>query len=128
VFNADPNYYEIHFSATGTTAYQSYSAADQARTKYKSESALEVEDASFIALRSLNIGYTIPKKILDKWKISNIRFYLSAANLWYHFAKGYTSFNPEGVNEYTDDPLRSGYQRGAAPVTRTIAFGINMEF
>ncbi|MFT3824900.1 MAG: TonB-dependent receptor [Chitinophagaceae bacterium] len=128
VFNADPNYYEVHFSATGTSAYQAYSAADQARTKYKSESALEVEDASFIALRNLNVGYTLPRTMLSKWKISSLRFYVSTANLWYKFAKSYTSFNPEGVNEYTDDPLRYGYQRGAAPVTRTVAFGINAEF
>lgn len=128
VFNADPNYYEVHFSATGTSAYQAYPAADQARTKYKSESALEVEDASFVALRNLNIGYTFPAKILRSWKLSTLRIYASAANLWYHFASNYTSFNPEGVNEFTDDPLRFGYQRGAAPVTRTITFGLNVDF
>jgi hypothetical protein len=43
-------------------------------------------------------------------------------------AKDYTSYNPEGVNVFTSNPLQYGYQRGAAPVIRTIAFGINAEF
>ena len=61
-------------------------------------------------------------------KASNLRLYVSAANLWYKFAKGYSSYNPEGVNEYTDDPLKNGYQRGSAPITRNITFGVNANF
>lgn len=128
VFNADPNYYEWHFTATGTSAYLSLPAAQQAKAKYKSESDVEVQDASFIALRNLNVGYTFPVKWMAKIKATNLRVYASAANLWYKFAKNYTSYNPEGINEYTDDPLRNGYQRGAAPLTRNITFGINANF
>ncbi|SDJ78520.1 TonB-linked outer membrane protein, SusC/RagA family [Pedobacter sp. ok626] len=128
VFNADPNYYETQFSATGTSAYLSLPANIQAKTKYKTESRYSIEDASFIALRSLNVGYTLNAKWLSAIKASNLRIYASAANLWYKFAKGYSSYNPEGVNEYTDDPLKNGYQRGSAPVTRNITFGINANF
>lgn len=128
VFNADPNYYETQFSATGTSAYLNLSPALQARTKYKTESRYSIEDASFIALRNLNVGYTLNAKWLKAIKASNFRIYASAANLWYKFAKGYSSYNPEGVNEYTDDPLKNGYQRGSAPITRNITFGINANF
>lgn len=128
VFNADPNYYEWHFTATGTSAYLNLPATDQAKTKYKSESDVEVQDASFIALRNLNIGYSFPVSQLTKAKIAALRIYVSTANLWYRFAKDYTSYNPEGINEYVDDPLRNGYQRGAAPLTRNITFGINVNF
>lgn len=128
VFNADPNYYETQFSATGTSAYLSLPANLQAKTKYKTESRYAIEDASFIALRNLNVGYTLNAKCLSAIRASNLRVYVSTANLWYKFAKGYSSYNPEGVNEYTDDPLKNGYQRGSAPVTRNITFGINANF
>ncbi|PTS94544.1 SusC/RagA family TonB-linked outer membrane protein [Pedobacter sp. HMWF019] len=128
VFNADPNYYETQFSATGTSAYLSLPTALQAKTKYKTESRYAIEDASFIVLRNVNIGYTFSDRVMKAIKASNLRIYVSAANLWYKFAKGYSSYNPEGVNEYTDDPLKNGYQRGAAPVTRNITFGVNANF
>lgn len=128
VFNADPNYYETQFSATGTSAYLSLPTDLQAKTKYKTESRYSIEDASFIALRNLNVGYTLNAKWLKAINASNLRLYVSTANLWYKFAKGYSSYNPEGVNEYTDDPLKNGYQRGSAPITRNITFGINANF
>ncbi|MCD0489975.1 TonB-dependent receptor [Pedobacter sp. MC2016-14] len=128
VFNADPNYYETQFSATGTSAYLLLPTALQAKTKYKTESRYSIEDASFVALRNVNLGYTFPGNIMKAIKASNLRLYVSAANLWYKFAKGYSSYNPEGVNEYTDDPLKNGYQRGSAPITRNITFGLNANF
>jgi hypothetical protein len=87
-----------------------------------------VQDASFLALRSVNIGYNLSRKILNRLHLSNLRFYVTANNLWYKFASNYTSLNPEGINEFENDPLKRGYQRGAAPVTRTIAFGLNLGF
>lgn len=128
VFNIDPDYYENEFSSTGSNAYLKYTPDLQAKTVFKSESTYDVQDASFIALRSLNIGYTLSKSVLKKMGMSNLRIYCTTNNLWYHMAKDYTSYNPEGVNVFTSNPLQYGYQRGAAPVTRTIAFGINAEF
>lgn len=106
-----------------------YSTTLRATTKFKSESSYNVQDASFIALRNLNIGYTFSKSVLKKMSITNLRIYCTTNNLWYKMAKNYTSYNPEGdTNEFGSDPLRFGYQRGAAPVARTIAFGINADF
>ncbi|HTN22182.1 MAG TPA: TonB-dependent receptor [Pelobium sp.] len=128
VFNADPNYYETQFAATGTNAYLNLPVEQRARVKYKTETSYAIEDASFVALRNLNVGYKIPAKFLGKSNSNYLRVYASAYNLWYKFADNYSSYNPEGVNEYTDDPLRNGYQRGAAPITRNITFGINANF
>ncbi|MEJ7626058.1 MAG: SusC/RagA family TonB-linked outer membrane protein [Ferruginibacter sp.] len=129
IFNIDPNYLETQFSSTGANAYLAYSTTLRATTKFKSESSYNVQDASFIALRNLNIGYTFSKSVLKKMSITNLRIYCTTNNLWYKMAKNYTSYNPEGdTNEFGSDPLRFGYQRGAAPVARTIAFGINADF
>ncbi len=132
VFNIDPDYYENEFSSTGANAYLAYPAALQAKTVFKSQSNYDVQDASFIALRSLNVGYTFSKAVLKKMGLSDLRVYCTTNNLWYKMAKDYTSYNPEGIssqiNGVNATPLQYGYQRGAAPIARTIAFGINANF
>ena len=132
VLNIDPDYYENEFAATGSKAYLAYSSDLQAKTVFKSESTYDVQDASFIALRSLNIGYTFSKDVLKKMGLSNLKIYCTTNNLWYKMAKDYTSYNPEGISSQINGadatPLQYGYQRGAAPITRTIAFGINADF
>jgi len=131
VFNIDRYYFETQFSPTGSTAYQNpdlYTAAQQNVVKQKPQTNYNIEDASFIALRNLNIGYTFSSKSLKKLKLDKLRLYASAANLWYQFASGYSSFNPEADNGFTNDPLRKGYQRGAVPLARTVTFGINVNF
>jgi len=87
-----------------------------------------IEDASFIALRNLNIGYSLPSKTAKKWGVGKMRLYVTTANLWYHFANGYSSYNPEADNAFPNDPLRKGYQRGAVPLSRNITFGFNIDF
>lgn len=132
VLNIDPDYYENEFSSTGSKAYLAYSPDLQAKTVFKSESTYDVQDASFVALRSLNVGYSFSKPVLKKMGMSNLRIYCTTNNLWYHMAKDYTSYNPEGISSQINGvdatPLQFGYQRGASPLTRTIAFGINAEF
>jgi TonB-linked SusC/RagA family outer membrane protein len=130
VFNIDPYYFETQFSTTGSTAYQyqGYTDAQIARLKLKTESIANIQDASFIALRNLNLGYSFSSKLVKKWKLNKLRLYASAANLWYHFASGYTSLNPEADNGFPNDPLRKGYQRGAAPIARVVTFGLSVDF
>src|SRR5208337_2360556 len=56
-----------------------------------------LQDASYIRLKNLQIGYTLPKSWSDKWKITKARIYFSGTNL-YTWTK-YTGFDPEmGTN------------------------------
>jgi TonB-linked SusC/RagA family outer membrane protein len=120
VFNIDPYYYESHWRGGNTLA-----ADDAARTQLKVVTDDMVQDASFVALRTLNLGYTLPKS----WtKSTGVRIYFTGYNLFYKTAKNYTSYNPEGVNLFTDNPLTQGYQRGAAPQYRTFAGGLSLTF
>jgi len=130
VFNVDPYYFETQFSTAGSTAYQyqGYTDAQTERLRLKTESVSNIQDASFIALRNLNLGYSFPAKLVKKWKLNKMRLYASGANLWYHFASNYTSLNPEADNGFPNDPLRKGYQRGAAPIARVVTFGLNVDF
>lgn len=89
-----------------------------------------VEDASYFALREVNLGYNFPANLTKKIGLSSLRFYTSGQNLYFHSANGYRGINPEGRS--TSGPyssaLISGYQRGAFPIPRTIVFGIDINF
>ena len=131
VFNVDRYYFETQFGPTGSRAYTNpdlYSPQQQQDARIKTQTNFNIEDASFVAIRNLNIGYTMPTKVAKKIHLNKLRTYVSIANLWYKFANGYSSFNPEADNGFTNDPLRKGYQRGAVPLARTITFGLNLDF
>lgn len=117
VYNIDEYYFGTYWKGQNTL-----DDSEQAKTKGKLETSRNVQDASFIALRNLNIGYKIPAKFMQ------MRVYASVQNLWYKSADDYISFNPEGVNEFTDNPLTYGYQRGATPFARTFSLGVSATF
>jgi TonB-linked SusC/RagA family outer membrane protein len=89
-----------------------------------------VEDASYFALREVNLGYNLPANLSKKIGLSSLRLYTSAQNLYFHSANGYRGINPEGRS--TSGPygsaLIAGYQRGAFPIPKTIVFGIDINF
>lgn len=85
-----------------------------------------IQDASYIALRNVNIGYRLNDKLLSKLKISSARVYLSAQNLLYFTASDYTGFNPESIN--TTSSTTYGYQRAGSPIFSTVSLGVNMQF
>ncbi len=86
-----------------------------------------IQNASYVALRNVTIGYNLPQKTLDRVKaFSKARVYVSAQNLWYRTADDYTGFNPESINNTS--PTTWGYQRAGSPIQRTISIGANLEF
>ncbi len=89
----------------------------------------DIQDASFIALRNLNIAYNLPNSFLIKAGVQSARLYVSGQNLIYLMADDYIGYNPEGVDSgASKSPLTYGYQRGTAPIYRSISFGINLDF
>ncbi|MFN2313951.1 MAG: hypothetical protein ABR531_05810, partial [Bacteroidales bacterium] len=82
-----------------------------------------VEDGSYMRLKNITLSYSIPSKIISRAGISRLRAYVTGQNLltFTH----YTGYDPE-VNSY--EGLRVGVDMGAYPMSRTVIFGINMEF
>lgn len=122
--NLDPQYWETHFASQMT--YKS-TFPDKALVQERILTDLCVQDASFVALRSVNLGCKIPSKISNKIGVSSARFYVAGQNLIYIMSDEYTSFNPEGVTN-SSSPLRGGYQVGAPPVPKAVTLGLNIEF
>jgi hypothetical protein len=138
VINGDPNYNESRRTITTYNQNRWVSAANpgDGKTPFSTNgynwmlTDYVIEDASYFALREVNLGYTIPSDIIKKLKINSLRFYFSAQNLYFHTAKGYRSLNPEG--RFNSGPYSSvlidGYQRGAFPIPQTITAGIDINF
>ncbi|SOE21567.1 TonB-linked outer membrane protein, SusC/RagA family [Spirosomataceae bacterium TFI 002] len=85
-----------------------------------------VQDASYIALRNVNIGYSLPGDILSKLKINALRIYVSGQNLFYKTAADYTGFNPESIDRTS--PTNYGYQRAGSPIYSTKSIGLSVKF
>ena len=88
-----------------------------------------VEDASFLKIQTVTLGYTLPESIVKKIKAKNLRVYVSGKNL-YTFTK-YTGYEPEhGPLQTNGKPntLLSGVDIGNYPIPRSVVFGINLDF
>lgn len=99
---------------------------DQDFIKQKIFTDAIIQDASYIALRNVNIGYNFPEEFLSKFNISKLRVYATGQNLMYKTADDYTGFNPESIDRTS--PTTYGYQRAGSPIYRTISFGLNLDF
>jgi TonB-linked SusC/RagA family outer membrane protein len=90
-----------------------------------------IQDASYVALRNLTLGYTVKSDVVEKIGLSSIRIYGAATNLLYLWGDNYTSYNPEGVKTTGGDflgPTTYGAQVGASPVVRSFTLGLNVNF
>lgn len=89
-----------------------------------------IQDASYMSLRNVTVGYSMPADFIKRMRLTKARFYLSGENLLYIKSSDFWGLNPEGITTggVYSSPLISGYQRGAFPVQRTISFGIDINF
>ncbi|MDD7887526.1 TonB-dependent receptor [Flavivirga sp. 57AJ16] len=89
-----------------------------------------IQDASYIALREVILGYSIPSKFLEKMKLEKVRLFASAQNLLFFMADDYYGVNPEGLNTsgVYGSPLISGYQRGTYPIQKQFTIGLDINF
>ncbi|WP_405564531.1 SusC/RagA family TonB-linked outer membrane protein [Polaribacter sp. Asnod6-C07] len=131
VYNIDPLYYGSQWGGRLTSTFDANSdgIADHNGEHYtanRNQTDAMVQDASYVALRNLTIGYTLNSDVTEKIGFSSIRFYGAATNLLYLMGSDYTSYNPEGVN--TTDPTVYGAQVGASPVVRSFTIGLNVNF
>ncbi|WP_207421061.1 SusC/RagA family TonB-linked outer membrane protein [Desertivirga brevis] len=84
-----------------------------------------VEDGSFLRVNNITLGYTLPKSITSKGKISSLRLYVTGNNL--ATITGYSGYDPE-VNSRRNSPLTPSVDYSAYPRARKYVFGVNMTF
>lgn len=81
-----------------------------------------IEDASFLRLSNISIGYTFPKLLLRKTGLQNLRLYATGSNLF--LWTSYTGFDPEVSTR--GNSLTPGVDFGAYPRNRAFTFGLNI--
>jgi len=89
-----------------------------------SPTSRNIENGSFLRLSNVNLGYTVPRHLLEKVKLSGLRVYVSGSNLW--LVTKYKGPDPE-VNVSSSSTVL-GYDLGTPPVPRTIQVGANLTF
>ena len=77
-------------------------------------------DGSYLRMKSVVLGYTLPSKLLAKAGISNLRVYASADNLFTITSSDYIGFDPQ--------TRPTGFQSWSYPVPTNIMFGLNLGF
>ena len=98
----------------GGTISSEVSKNQQVQTRY-------LQNAAYMRLKNLQLGYTIPHSIVNKISLQRIRLYISGENL----------FTITGLNKNFDPETLSGWGGGMGksyPITKSLAFGLNIDF
>ncbi|NKI31749.1 SusC/RagA family TonB-linked outer membrane protein [Croceivirga thetidis] len=136
VYNIDPLYYGSQWGRSLRDAFDADGdgLADNNGLPYvrnRDQTDAVLQDASYVALRNLTLGYTINSDLMGKIGMNSARVYVAATNLLYLWGDDYTSFNPEGVettNSGYAGPTTYGVQVGASPIVRSFTLGLNLNF
>jgi len=91
---------------------------------YTAYSTYTIEDGSYLRLKTLSLGYSLPPSVLKKLKIKRLRVYTSMQNVitW----TKYSGQDPE-VNLY-NSVLTGGFDYSSYPKARVTTFGMNLDF
>lgn len=83
-----------------------------------------IEDGSYLRLKTVTLGYTFPKTLIAKAKLSNARVYVAAQNLWTWTS--YSGYDPEV--SVRNSALTPGLDFSSYPRAFTLSFGVNLGF
>ena len=125
-FNVTERYYLEHWTGEGTSNTQPRASWAAKANNVKASSRF-LEDGSYLRLKNLQFGYTIPNT--KKIKIQSIRAYVAATNLL-TFTK-YSGLDPEmtvSTNSASEGDRANGIDWGTYPTAITYTFGLNITF
>jgi TonB-linked SusC/RagA family outer membrane protein len=132
IFEGGGSYpYNINQYATAANRWSPTNTESTMPRYYNGSAALNsyystrvVEDGSYLRFKTLSFGYTVPKNMLKRVKLQNLRLYFAAQNL-YTFTK-YTGYDPEVSTNYS--ALTQGIDYSAYPRAKTMTLGLNVSF
>jgi TonB-dependent starch-binding outer membrane protein SusC len=138
--NSRNNQIKINYWTT-TNPTNGFPRPDAGVDKFLYASTLGYRDGSFIKVRSINLGYTIPSRRLTRTGISSLRVYVTALNPFYLYApllKDGLGLDPEGngyggavassATALSSAPARAITVNLNAPPTRQFNIGVNVRF
>jgi len=111
---------EDRWTPTNTNATNPRAGAN--RTRYRQSSAY-VFSGAFFKIKQIQLGYTFPKKLMEKVRLSNLRVYASLDD-FFTFTS-YPGYDPEVAGGAGSE---AGVDRGAYPNSKKVLFGLNLTF
>jgi len=118
--NFSQDYYNKRWHGAGTS--NTYPSVNIGGGQNYRSNSFYVEDGSYFRVRNAQLGYTFPKSITNKIKMSKLRIYANAQNTLNLF--NYRGFSPE----IGGGPTRSGIDVNVYPLYATYTFGVNVTF
>lgn len=82
-----------------------------------------LEDGSFVRLRTLSLGYTVPKSLLTRFRLASLRAYVQATNLF--TLTPYSGLDPE-VNSQSNVANTKNFDWATVPQPRTLQAGLTI--
>lgn len=82
-----------------------------------------IENGAYLRLKNIQLGYTLPKSASDRLRLSNVKVYVSAQNLW--TITGYSGYNPD-IGAATQNNTSYGIDNTVYPNSVTFLGGINI--
>ena len=91
-------------------------------------STLNIMDADYFRLRSLQVGYTLPSNVTDRVGINRLRVYVTGNNIFN--ITNFRGYNPDGIDNSSNSgqTLTRGWIQSTNPLTRFLAVGANVQF
>lgn len=106
--------------ANPTSSIPAYRGDNDEHANYKGYTDLWLEDGSYLRLKNITLGYSLPKKVLSKLALTKARFYITAQN-------PITITNYSGYNPEVGGSIKSmGLDKANYPKSKTYLVGLNL--
>ncbi|WP_156522696.1 SusC/RagA family TonB-linked outer membrane protein [Arachidicoccus ginsenosidimutans] len=119
--NYTEDFYKTRWHGEGTS--NTTSSADIGGRENYYINSYYVESGSYLRIRNIQLGYSLPENLVEKWHMQGLRFYVNAQNPFL-FTK-YKGFTPEISGE---SPGNMGIDYNVYPTYATYTFGVNLTF
>jgi hypothetical protein len=127
-FSVTQRYFDERWTGEGTSNTQPRPAWT-AKSNNARPSSRFLEDGSYVRLKNLQLGYTIPRQIFGNWGIDQLRVYVSGTNLL--TLTKFSGLDPEMTvsdNSKSEGEIAGGIEWGTYPSAQTIMLGLNINF
>jgi TonB-linked SusC/RagA family outer membrane protein len=125
--NMFKDYVDNYFISEGNPNNGKYARPTYAGNLLFQDSDFKLKDASFVRVRSISLGYTLPNSIFKSDFTKNIRLYISTLNPF--TITRYPGYNPEANPKPNGfGVLNPGMDWSAYPIEKSLVFGVNVTF
>ncbi|SOD18891.1 SusC/RagA family TonB-linked outer membrane protein [Pedobacter xixiisoli] len=122
--NFSKDFYNNRWHGAGTS--NTYPSAAVGSTSNAAPNSFFVQDGSYIRLRNIQLGYTLPVSLTNKWASKRVRVFADAQNAINIF--GYKGFTPEIGYDASAGPISRGIDNNVYPLSAAYRLGLQVTF